>query len=89
MAIPAPARGAATSAPQEPPAHADVAPASSGDSATTYTVVVNHEEQYSVWPADREVAAGWRAIGKSGTKPDCLAYIKEVWPDQRPRSLRD
>ena len=55
---------------------------------TIYTVVVNHEEQYSIWPADREMPLGWRDVGKSGPKPDCLAYIKEVWTDMRPLSLR-
>jgi MbtH protein len=51
-------------------------------------VVVNHEEQYSLWPADRENAPGWRDTGKSGTKEECLAYVKEVWTDMRPLSLR-
>jgi MbtH protein len=53
-----------------------------------YKVVVNHEEQYSIWPADRENPLGWRDVGKSGTKAECLAYIKEVWTDMRPLSLR-
>lgn len=55
---------------------------------TTYTVVVNHEEQYSIWPAHREIPLGWRDAGKSGPKDVCLAYIKEVWTDMRPLSLR-
>jgi MbtH protein len=55
---------------------------------TIYKVVVNHEEQYSIWPADRENALGWNDAGKSGTKAECLAYIKEVWTDMRPLSLR-
>jgi MbtH protein len=55
---------------------------------TLYKVVVNHEEQYSIWPADRESPPGWRDGGKSGTKEACLAYIKEVWTDMRPLSLR-
>lgn len=55
---------------------------------TIYKVVVNHEEQYSIWPAHRENALGWRDAGKSGTKEECLAYIKEVWTDMRPLSLR-
>lgn len=54
----------------------------------TYKVVVNDEEQYSIWPADRENAPGWNDVGKSGTKEECLAYIKEVWTDMRPLSLR-
>jgi MbtH protein len=56
---------------------------------TIYNVVVNHEEQYSIWPANRENALGWSNAGKSGTKEECLAYIKEVWTDMRPKSLRD
>src|SRR4029077_8423701 len=55
---------------------------------TIYKVVVNHEEQYSIWPAHRENALGWKDAGKSGTKEECLAYIKEVWTDMRPLSLR-
>ena len=53
-----------------------------------YLVVVNDEEQYSIWLADRELPPGWRAEGKSGTKDECLAHIAEVWTDMRPRSLR-
>ena len=59
------------------------------EDTTTYKVVVNHEEQYSIWPADRENPLGWRDSGKSGPKPECLAYIKEVWTDMRPLSLRE
>ena len=55
---------------------------------TIYKVVMNHEEQYSIWPADRENALGWNDAGKTGTKEECLAYIKEVWTDMRPLSLR-
>jgi MbtH protein len=55
---------------------------------TIYQVVVNHEEQYSIWPADRELPLGWQPAGKTGSKTECLAYIKEVWTDMRPRSLR-
>ena len=55
---------------------------------TIYKVVVNHEEQYSIWPADRENALGWSDAGKTGTKQECLDYIKEVWTDMRPLSLR-
>jgi MbtH protein len=55
---------------------------------TTYRVVVNHEEQYSIWPASRELPSGWSEVGKSGNKRDCLAYINEVWTDMRPLSLR-
>lgn len=55
---------------------------------STYTVVVNHEEQYSIWPANRQVPAGWSEVGTTGPKDVCLAYIAEVWTDMRPRSLR-
>ncbi len=55
---------------------------------TVYNVVVNHEEQYSIWPADRELPPGWREGGKRGTQEECLAFIKEVWTDMRPLSLR-
>ena len=58
------------------------------DEMTKYKVVVNHEEQFSIWPQDRENALGWRDAGKSGSRPECLAYIKEVWTDMRPLSLR-
>ena len=54
-----------------------------------YKVVVNHEEQYSIWFADREAPLGWREVGKRGPKAECLAYIKEVWTDMRPLSLRE
>ncbi len=53
-----------------------------------FQVVVNHEEQYSIWPEYKEIPQGWRAAGKSGLKKDCLAYIEEVWTDMRPLSLR-
>ncbi|HEY6392850.1 MAG TPA: MbtH family protein [Bryobacteraceae bacterium] len=58
------------------------------EDTTIYKVVVNHEDQYSIWPAHRENALGWRDAGKTGTKAECLAYIKEVWTDMRPLSLR-
>ena len=58
------------------------------EDTTIYKAVVNHEEQYSIWPADRENPLGWRETGKSGTKAECLEYIKEVWTDMRPLSLR-
>jgi len=58
------------------------------EDTTVYKVVVNHEEQYSIWPADRPNPLGWTDAGKSGSKSDCLEYIKEVWTDMRPLSLR-
>jgi MbtH protein len=56
---------------------------------TTYEVVMNHEEQYSIWPVGRLNPDGWYDAGKSGSKSECLAYIREVWSDMRPLSLRD
>jgi uncharacterized protein YbdZ (MbtH family) len=55
---------------------------------TIYKVVVNHEEQYSIWHIDRENAPGWNDIGKSGTKQECLTYVEQVWTDMRPLNLR-
>lgn len=54
-----------------------------------YDVVVNDEEQYSIWRADRELPAGWRLAGISGTSNECVAYVQEVWTDMRPRSTRN
>lgn len=53
-----------------------------------FAVVVNHEKQYSIWPAGRELPPGWRATGFEGRKEACLAHIDEVWTDMRPLSLR-
>ncbi len=58
------------------------------DDAKIYKVVVNHEEQYSIWPAERDIPLGWRDAGMQGSKQECLAYIEEVWTDMRPMSLR-
>ena len=58
------------------------------EDTTTYDVVVNHEEQYSIWPEYREPPKGWRKVGKRGTKKECGEYVKEVWTDMRPLSLR-
>jgi MbtH protein len=64
----------------------------SGDAeedALEYAVVLNDEEQYSIWPTDREVPAGWHLDGPRGTKQVCLAHIELVWTDMRPRSVRE
>lgn len=53
-----------------------------------YVVVVNHEEQYSIWPSFKPLPLGWNAAGKKGQKAECLEYIKEVWTDMTPASLR-
>ena len=49
-----------------------------------YKVVINHEEQYSLIPVDQSISRGWREVGKTGTKTDCLNYIEEVWTDMKP-----
>jgi len=53
-----------------------------------FEVVINLEEQYSIWPADKAIPTGWRAVGKRAAKSACLAYIDESWTDMRPLSLR-
>lgn len=53
-----------------------------------YSVVINHEEQYSIWPEGREIPAGWNAVGSPDTREGCLAWIEENWTDMRPLSLR-
>jgi MbtH protein len=58
------------------------------EDTTIYIAVVNDEEQYSIWPADRAPPLGWKDAGKRGTKAEVLAYIEEVWTDMRPLSLR-
>ena len=55
---------------------------------TIYKVVVNHEEQYSIWPEYKDNPLGWTDVGKTGLKAECLSHIKEVWTDMRPLSLR-
>lgn len=63
-------------------------PSDEQEDLTTYDVVVNHEEQYSIWPAHNDVPLGWSRVGKRGPKAECLAYIEQVWTDMRPLSLR-
>jgi MbtH protein len=54
-----------------------------------FVVVINHEDQYSIWPAHRGIPQGWQTVGNPGGKPECLKYIDEHWTDLRPRSLRE
>ena len=54
----------------------------------TFRVLVNEEEQYSIWPDYKAIPAGWRDTGTQGDKAACLAYVESVWTDMRPRSLR-
>ncbi|WP_394829821.1 MbtH family protein [Pendulispora albinea] len=58
------------------------------DESIGFDVVRNHEEQYSIWPNNRELPLGWFKVGKSGNRSECLAYIEEVWTDMRPLSIR-
>jgi uncharacterized protein YbdZ (MbtH family) len=58
------------------------------DDSVIFIVVINEEEQYSIWPEFKTIPDGWRSAGKSGTKAECLAHIREVWTDMRPASLR-
>jgi uncharacterized protein YbdZ (MbtH family) len=58
------------------------------EDTTIYKVVMNHEEQYSIWPDGKEIPNGWKHVKKTGLKAECLAYLKEVWTDMRPLSLR-
>jgi MbtH protein len=56
--------------------------------STPQQVVVNDEDQYSLWPADQQPPGGWRAEGFTGSRQECLDHIDEVWTDMRPRSVR-
>lgn len=58
------------------------------DDTTIYKVVINQQDQYSIWPAHRDNPRGWQDAGKVGRKAACLSYIKEVWTDMRPSNLR-
>jgi MbtH protein len=57
--------------------------------AESYVVVINEEEQYSIWPEYKPIPSGWRDAGKRGAKEECLAWIDQVWTDMRPRSIRE
>lgn len=59
------------------------------EDTNTYRVVVNGDDQYSIWPIGKDIPMGWVEVGKVGSKSECLAFIDEVWTDMRPRSLRE
>ena len=59
------------------------------DDEGIYQVLRNEEEQYSLWPIELDVPAGWAPVGKQGSQAECSAYVDEVWTDMRPRSLRE
>lgn len=58
------------------------------DHDVVYRVVVNHEEQYSIWPVNRDIPPGWKDAGMVGSKSECLSFVGKVWTDMRPLSLR-
>ena len=58
------------------------------DPQARFVVVVNNEEQYSIWPDHRDLPAGWRDAGFRGVREECLAHVEQVWTDMRPLSLR-
>jgi MbtH protein len=53
-----------------------------------FRVLINHEEQYSIWPDWKAIPGGWRDTGVLESKKSCLEYIEKVWTDMRPLSLR-
>jgi MbtH protein len=55
---------------------------------TLFVVLINDEEQYSLWPAGKDTPAGWRVTGTRGTEEECMKWVDEVWTDMRPASLR-
>ena len=59
------------------------------DGFSKFEVVINEEEQYSIWPLELEVPMGWRKVGISGTRAECLDYIKVIWKDITPKSVRE
>jgi MbtH protein len=59
------------------------------DQHVRFAVVINDEDQYSIWPSGRELPAGWQPEGVTGSEPECLEHIERVWTDMRPRSLRE
>jgi MbtH protein len=58
------------------------------ESDVRYTVVRNHEEQYSIWRVGQPVPKGWQEVGVAGSREQCLAHAEEAWPDLCPLSLR-
>lgn len=58
------------------------------DESIPFQIIINHEEQYSIWPSGKSIPSGWREVGFSATKAECLAHIDAVWTDMRPLSLR-
>ncbi|CEG58605.1 Protein MbtH (modular protein) [Legionella fallonii LLAP-10] len=65
-----------------------IMPDQTPENGKTYNVVINEEEQYSIWPTTKDLPNGWQKVGVQGLRDDCLSHIKEVWTDMRPLSLR-
>jgi uncharacterized protein YbdZ (MbtH family) len=59
------------------------------DETGTFLVVVNDEDQHSLWPTFADVPAGWRKVFGETSRAECLAYVEEHWTDIRPKSLRE
>lgn len=59
------------------------------DESIDYVVVINDEEQYSIWPSNRDAPNGWQPVGEPRSREDCLAYIERTWTDMRPKSVRE
>jgi uncharacterized protein YbdZ (MbtH family) len=59
------------------------------DETGTFLVLVNDEEQHSLWPTFADIPAGWRQVYGEASRAECLQYVEEHWPDIRPKSLRD
>jgi uncharacterized protein YbdZ (MbtH family) len=57
------------------------------DDSKSYSIIVNHENQYSLWPTFRQVPSGWAAVGVQAKRRECLEWITEKWKDMRPASL--
>ena len=55
----------------------------------TFLVLVNDENQHSLWPVFAEIPAGWRSVFGPAARPDCLDYVNTNWTDLRPQSLID
>jgi len=53
-----------------------------------YVVLINHEEQYSLWPSYKPIPNGWKQVFGENTREECLNYVEEHWTDMRPLSLR-
>lgn len=59
------------------------------DEAGEFLVLVNDEQQYSLWPTFRPIPRGWKPVGPKGKKGECLDWIEATWTDMRPKSLID